>query len=178
MRCAAPDDDHVDGRLRRGLCERHYRRLMSTGSTAPPVRVDDLARFEIDAETGCHLWTGPCYRNGYGKTARKMFGTRLAQRVFWLAAGREIPPGWDLDHVHERGCRYRHCVNLAHLEPVTRAVNLHRGRQAKTLCQAGLHDLADPANVRPGTFQCIPCWRIRYRKAGARYRARQRAAAA
>lgn len=175
MRCAAPEDDHVDGRLRRGLCERHYRRLLATGSTAPPEQVDDLTRFKIDPVTGCHLWTGPLYKNGYGKTARKIHGTRLAHRAFWLAAGRAIPPGWDLDHVQARGCRYRHCVNLDHLEPVTRAVNLQRGIRARRKCRRG-HDLTDPANLKPGTGQCIACWRIRYKAAGIRYRAKRRAA--
>jgi hypothetical protein len=176
MRCAAPEDDHVGGRLRRGLCERHYRRLRATGSTAPPVLIDDLTRYEIDPATGCHLWTGPLYPNGYGKTARKIHGTQLAHRAFWLAAARPIPAGWELDHVKDRGCRARHCVNLAHLEPVTPAVNIQRGYQARTVCRNG-HDLTDPANVRPGTSQCIPCWRTRYRAAGKRYRERKRLAA-
>jgi hypothetical protein len=32
-----------------------------------------------------------------------------------------------LDHVRERGCVNRHCVNPAHLEPVTNRTNLLRG---------------------------------------------------
>lgn len=146
---------------------------MATGSTAPPERADDLSRYTVDP-SGCWLWGGALWPNGYGKTARELYGTRIAHRVIWLASGREIPDGMDLDHVHERGCRHRHCVNPDHLEPVTRAINLQRGHRARALCEAGLHDLTDPANVKPGTFQCIPCWRIRYRAAGARYRAKQK----
>jgi hypothetical protein len=171
MRCVAPETDHVPGRLRRDLCERHYRRFMKTGSTAAPVLADDLSHYTIDP-SGCWLWGGALYPNGYGKTAREHYGTQLAHRVIWLASGREIPEGMDLDHVYDRGCRHRHCVNPDHLEPVSRAVNLQRGHQARVLCKAGLHDVTDPANVRPGTFQCIPCWRTRYQAAGARYRAR------
>jgi hypothetical protein len=33
----------------------------------------------------------------------------------------------ELDHL----CRVRHCVNPAHLQPVTRAVNARRGARAK-----------------------------------------------
>lgn len=175
MRCAAPEPDHVPGRLRRGMCERHYRRLMGTGSTAVPVLIDDLSRYTIDPR-GCWLWGGALWPNGYGKTARPVHGTRLAHRAFYLASGREIPDGLDLDHVYERGCRFRHCVNPEHLEPVTRAVNLRRGFDALAVCDHG-HDLIDPANVRTdskGVRFCVPCWRIRYRAAGARYRARRR----
>ena len=188
MRCAAPEDDHVGGRLRRGLCERHYQRFMSTGSTAPPVYIDDLARFKIDPATGCHMWTGPKYRNGYGKTARKIHGTRLAHKAFYLASGRTIPDGLDLDHkCHDPltctggwACPHRACVNPEHMKPETRAVNSRRGNQRglkfdiEGICDRG-HDLSDPANVRVisnGTRLCVPCWRIRYQAAGARYRAR------
>jgi hypothetical protein len=146
---------------------------MKTGSTAAPVLVDDLSRYTIDP-SGCWLWDGPLYPNGYGKTARPIHGTQLAHRAIYLASGQEIPDGLDLDHVYERGCRYRHCVNPHHLEPVTRAINLQRGLRARKKCGRG-HDLTDPANRKPGTNECVPCWRIRYKAAGARYRARQRA---
>lgn len=166
MRCAAPEPDHVPGRLRRGLCERHYRRLMKTGSTAAPVLLDDLNRYTVNPG-GCCIWDGPVYPNGYGKTSREFHGTRLAHRAVYLASGREIPDGLDLDHL----CRNRRCVNPEHLEPVNRSVNLQRGHNARDTCKRG-HDLTDPANVKPGTRECIPCWRIRYRAAGARYRAK------
>ena len=171
MRCAAPEPDHVAGRLRRGLCERHYRRLMATGSTAAPKPIDDLSRYEIDP-SDCWLWTGPLYPNGYGKTAQPHDGTQLAHRAIYLASGRAIPDGLDLDHL----CRVRRCVNPDHLEPVSRATNLQRGGRARKTCRRG-HDLTDPANTRvdsKGVRFCVPCWRIRYKAAGERYRARRR----
>lgn len=169
MRCAAPETDHVPGRLRRGLCERHYRRFMKTGTTAAAQFLDDLQRYAIDP-SGCWLWTGALWPNGYGKTARPFFSTQLAHRVFYMAHGRKIPDGLDLDHL----CRVRHCVNPEHLEPVSRSVNLQRGFDARKTCKRG-HDLTDPANTRPGTSQCILCWRIRYKAGGIRYRARRKA---
>lgn len=168
MRCAAPEPDHVPGRLRRGFCERHYRRLMSTGSTAAPVRVDDLSRYTV-SPAACWLWDGALWANGYGKTAQRLYGTRLAHRVIYLSSGREIPEGLDLDHL----CRVRRCVNPEHLEPVNRSVNLQRGHEARDTCKRG-HDLTDPANLKPGTRQCVQCWRIRYKAAGKRYRERKR----
>lgn len=141
---------------------------MRTGSTVARVFVDDLCRYTPD-ESGCWLWEGALWPNGYGKTARAIHGTQLAHRVFYLDSGREIPDGLDLDHL----CRVRHCVNPDHLEAVSRSVNLQRGHDARKTCKRG-HDLTNPANVQPGTSQCIPCWRIRYQAAGARYRARRR----
>ena len=168
MQCVAPEPDHVPGRLRLGLCERHYRRFLKTGTTAAPARIDDLTRFAVQPD-GCWLWAGAVWPNGYGKTARVIHGTRIAHRVIYMASGREIPDGLDLDHL----CRVRQCVNPDHLEPVSRAVNITRGHEARETCKGG-HDLTDPANVKPGTNQCIPCWRIRYKAAGARYRAKQK----
>ena len=46
-----------------------------------------------------------------------------AHRVAWCLAGRVIPWAHDLDHL----CRHRWCVNVAHLEPVRRHLNLMRG---------------------------------------------------
>lgn len=54
-----------------------------------------------------------------------------------------IPKGLTIDHVRKRGCRFRHCVNPAHLEAVTQRVNNLRGRglaaqnAKKTHCPKG-----------------------------------------
>lgn len=153
---------------------------------------EDLGRYTV-LPNGCWRWDGTVYRNGYGKcrmAAKRAYGTQLAHRASYLAAGKVIPPGLDLDHTcHDprtcRGgdtCPHRRCVNPDHGEPVTRSVNLRRGRGRwggwiEGTCQRG-HDLTDPANVRideRGSRRCVPCRRIRYQAAGARYRAKQRA---
>jgi hypothetical protein len=76
-------------------------------------------------ESGCWLWTGSIFPNGYGRTRVKSCGRRqlLAHRVVYEAKVGPIPKGLDLDHL----CRVRCCVNPSHLEPVTRKVNLERG---------------------------------------------------
>ena len=133
--------------------------------------IDDLSRYVVDT-LGCWLWAGPAYPNGYGKTAQVHDGTQLAHRVIYLASGRTIPDGLDLDHL----CRVRLCVNPDHLEPVDRSTNLRRGGLARTVCRRG-HDLTDPANTRidgKGVRFCVPCWRLRYQAAGQRYRASRR----
>jgi len=74
---------------------------------------------------GCWEWMGAC-RGGYG---RFHVGNRnaLAHRVAYEALVGPMPDGLQPDHL----CRNRPCVNTAHLEPVTNAVNCRRGSRAK-----------------------------------------------
>lgn len=150
------------------MCERHYRRALSTGSTANP-RISIFQHY-YSTGTGCWKWAGALWGNGYGKTSRKVHGTRLAHRAFYIEHKGPIPEGMDLDHL----CRVRECVNPSHLEPVSRAVNLDRGLDARQTCRAGRHDITLPGSLKPGTKQCVECWRTRYRKAAARYLAKKR----
>lgn len=80
-----------------------------------------LRHIEISA-TGCWIWTGRLNRNGYGRAA---IGGRepVAHRAIYEAVIGPIPIGHVLDHL----CRNRPCVNPWHMEPVTVAVNTHRG---------------------------------------------------
>lgn len=166
MQCAVADNECVTGRLRRGLCEKHYRRSLKHGGT-DSSRIDNLSHYEPDG-SGCWNWAGAMWPNGYGKTSRELHGTRLAHRVFFVKHRGVIPEGLDLDHL----CRNRLCVNPDHLEPVNRATNLHRGHESRTMCESGRHDITHPGALRVGTKQCVECWRIRYRKAAERYRAK------
>lgn len=84
-----------------------------------------MAKFTVNAETGCWEWVTP-NGHGYGSLAR-----RINKRCMRFAAHRlsyehfvgPIPDGLDIDHL----CRVRHCVNPAHMEPVTRRENTMRG---------------------------------------------------
>lgn len=84
---------------------------------------------------GCWLWTGYVTDGGYGQ-----FNTgksTIKAHVFsYLITHGPVPERHDLDHL----CRVRHCVNPAHLEPVTRSENLQRGVNARNpegLCRRG-----------------------------------------
>ena len=76
---------------------------------------------------GCWLWRGPRGQDGYAHvwvgggslTRTKVY---LHRWVYEQEVG-SIPEGLVLDHL----CRVRHCVNPAHLEPVTMRVNILRG---------------------------------------------------
>lgn len=92
----------------------------------PPI--DRLMRWVV-ADGTCWRATRGIRKDGYcqiqltGKHAPKMLGHRL---VFEYLVG-PIPEGLELDHVWALGCRFRSCVNPAHLEPVTHSVNILRG---------------------------------------------------
>lgn len=76
-----------------------------------------------DVITGCWLWTRDT-SNTYGYGRFKMPGRyAVAHRVAYESVRGPIGSGLDLDHL----CRVRHCINPAHLEPVTKAENVRRG---------------------------------------------------
>lgn len=115
----------------------------------------------------CWLWTAGLDGHGYGH-----FDNKGAHRVaFYLTHG-YWPPN-DLDHL----CRVLACVNPAHVEPVTRRVNLLRGNTitarnaAVTHCPAGHEYTLENTRlqVRRGTVgrKCRICHRLSQR---ARYR--------
>lgn len=163
MTCAI-GTDCSSGRLRLGMCERHYRRFKAHGHTDAPQFRDNLSNFWI-VEDGCWLWLGGAWPNGYGKTSVPVAGTQLAHRAFYMSLAGEIPGDLDLDHL----CRQRLCVNPDHLEPVTRSENIRRGHKARNVCKNG-HDLLVPGGLRPGTNQCRECYLAKCRRVNARRR--------
>ena len=104
-----------------------------------------LDRFEAKVSrqsgpAGCWYWLAYRAANGYDRfrnEGRLVAAHRWAYEHF---VG-PIPAGHDLDHL----CRVRHCVNPAHLEPVTRSENNRRGlngalrtaESLRTSCAAG-----------------------------------------
>src|SRR6266496_2265386 len=74
----------------------------------------------------CWLWTGKTGRDGYGRIGLGGRGALVRVRAhrfaYELLIG-PIPDGLQIDHL----CRVRHCVNPAHLEPVTQRENILRG---------------------------------------------------
>lgn len=134
-----------------GWCPRHFDRL-----GVPLTDAERFARFvRVDPETGCHVWTGSTSRIGYGYF-RIAGRARLAHRVAWRLAFGSLPD--ELDHV----CRRRNCVNVAHLEAVSRSENMRRAYAAVPrkgsprstgFCRKG-HRLTP---VPAGRLVCHPC---------------------
>lgn len=87
----------------------------------------------VEKTESCWLWMG--LKNQYGYA---MYSGVSAHRLTYEALVGPIPHGLQLDHL----CRVRHCVNPAHLEPVTHAENVRRGlagqaNASKTHCPHG-----------------------------------------
>ena len=88
----------------------------------------------VNPATGCHEWTGALDRSGYG--AFKHNGKKInSHRWNYQFSVGDIPKGLDLDHL----CRVRKCVRVAHLEPVTRRVNVIRGVSGIERATACIH---------------------------------------
>lgn len=115
-------------------------------------------KFTRDPDTGCLRWTGQTDQAGYGRSkgTGRAAGEIYVHRIVYVLVVGPIPAGLELDHVHERGCRYQDCAEPAHLEPVTHAENQRRAGRAKTHCKWG-HD-------RQGKRQCPTCNRERQRR--------------
>jgi|GEM_PF-2717236 len=76
----------------------------------------------------CLRFQGYIDRDGYGQFRYKGKLWRVSRLLYILAKG-DIPLGFVVDHVDAKGCRWRDCVNLDHLESVTNRENLRRGRR-------------------------------------------------
>lgn len=100
--------------------------------TRRPIRDRLLSRAIVDLEgepvidgSPCWNWSGHINPGGYGEIGKPGHsnGHLLSHRVAYELYFGPIPSGLDIDHL----CRNRACCNPAHLEAVTRSVNLRRG---------------------------------------------------
>lgn len=83
----------------------------------------------VDKTDSCWLWTGLINKDGYAlfKVKRNGVWTYVRAHVWlWERTYGPVPDRHTLDHVRKRGCHHKHCVNPAHLEPVTIAENNRR----------------------------------------------------
>lgn len=115
----------------RGLCEMHYVRAMRAGTLPPRMSAEDKFWARVQkSDDGCWLWMGKPASNGYGRV-RIGGKSYAAHRVAYEFSVGPIPDDLEIDHVMDRGCTSRACVNPAHLEPVTHQVNMMRAGNAR-----------------------------------------------
>ena len=80
--------------------------------------------------TPCWVWQHHISTNGYARMNIAGRSVGIHRLNYERKHGR-VPPGKDLDHLCAPYGGPRHCVNPDHVEPVTRAENLRRGRGVK-----------------------------------------------
>ena len=97
--------------------------LVLNGGPNAMVRPATTERFwaKVNKTETCWLWMATTNPKGYGRF-RDGKAVSAHRWAYEQVAG-PIPEGLQLDHL----CRVRNCVNPAHLEPVTGAVNQKRG---------------------------------------------------
>lgn len=181
----------------RGICEAHYQRVLKTGDAQAdkPLRPlptksergDIVARIlrqcVSNPATGCIEWNGYRMPSGYGTIS---WGSRdwVVHRAMWTVKRGPIPTDddWTLDHL----CRNRACVNLDHLEVVTRTENSRRGGgllRAQSLnkfrfaeaCKNG-HPRTSNVRTPKGHRYCAECKRVQWARRADKINAARRQA--
>lgn len=89
-------------------------------------------------EGDCHVWQGAVQSSGYGSVASGVKGkTVLAHRAIFLELVGPIEDGLTVDHL----CQNKLCMNVFHMEIVTRSENARRKIAWQTHCKRG-HELS------------------------------------
>jgi hypothetical protein len=132
---------------------------------------------KVENDGDCLVWTAYRDQRGYGVFGVGGRKTKKAHRVSWEWANGPIPEGIEIHHT----CKNRACVNVGHLQAVTRlehghldgfAYNAVKAMRAKTHCTRG-HELTDENTYRhKGTRYCRKCKAQRQKEYADRLRAR------
>lgn len=108
-----------------------YRSEGALGEIVEAFSVEDLpaldrSKVSVNPRSGCWEWTAAIQKDGYGQVKRAGRCQKAHRYVYERLVGPIEVGVQQLDHL----CRVRHCVNPAHLEPVTPMENVRRGLPA------------------------------------------------
>lgn len=89
-------------------------------------------------DSPCWVWNGALNNHGYART--RLGGKRqIAHRAFYERFVGPVPDRLELHHL----CEQRDCVNVAHLQPVTRAENMQFSRSVTKLSRTQVDAIRD-----------------------------------
>ena len=104
-----------------------------------------LKSYCVCPDTGCWLWEGAKYQNGYGWL--KVFGKVVsAHRFSYELHKGSIPEGMHILH----SCDVRHCVNPDHLRVGTHQENMREAAERGRMPTGDQHPMAGKPNPRRG----------------------------
>lgn len=75
-------------------------------------------KFTINESTGCWLWTGQLYNNGYALLFSRVFGYILVHRLLYEKKF-NVTIDKDKYDLHHK-CEIKRCINPDHIEPLTK----------------------------------------------------------
>lgn len=176
-------------------CRLHYDRLMKTGSVGTAGLVKFTTTLDSDDVVGrimerterrgdCIVWTGYAIPSGYGLIHWRE-KSWVVHRAMWTAINGAIPEGdeWTIDHL----CRVKRCVNVKHMEVVTRtenslragglAIAQGRNKQRNAMaCRNGHERTASNTTInKHGIRQCLDCRKSTWARNSAAANAKRRA---
>lgn len=114
-----PEKGWIKGQPKRFINRHHYK--LTARRFSPST--DQYTVQDCGYKTPCWIWKGrACRGQGYASAKH-----RRAHVIYYELRFGPVPPGLELDHL----CEQKRCVNPDHLEPVTHAENVRRGRHTK-----------------------------------------------
>lgn len=100
--------------------------------------------YSVDNKTGCWIWNGSTYKNGYGWL--KVFGRVVsAHRYSYELHKGEIPKDMEILH----SCDVKRCINPDHLISGTHAQNMKEASERGLIRKGYNHPMYGKRNPRP-----------------------------
>lgn len=150
------------------LSNQSVKEIEMTAARLPRLTTEARFLAKIRKTPTCWEWTGTRNWKGYGLVSLNGRSVQAHRAVYELFVG-PIPDGLQLDHL----CYVKHCVNPAHLEPVTNLENNRRSwavggraeRQMKTHCPYGhAYEGDNIVPKKPRGRDCRECIKRRSRE--------------
>lgn len=113
-----------------GYCGGHYAQILRGRNLQPLYNhlslIERIEQKVEKQENGCLIWKGHVDTGGYPNIKFKG-KSYLVHRAYYKELVEDIKSHNTLDHL----CRNKLCVNISHLEPVSRSENVRRMQIAK-----------------------------------------------